>query len=209
MKIKHFIWDFDGTLLNTYPAMVKAFYKTCQDYKFPADEDIILEKMKISLQTVLDYYSHRFTFPPSFLNDFQKNRDLIEKQEVEPYSDTKSILEQIQLSGNFNYVVTHRGESTMELLNQHQLEHYFIEVIMKEKGFERKPSPDSINYLIKKYELNRDETIMIGDRIQDIEAGRAAGIHTCFFDELRSGDMNKAELVISRLSELEQVVSWE
>lgn len=209
MKFKSFIWDFDGTLLNTYPAMVKAFYKTCQDHNIPADEDLILEKMKISLQTVIDYYSQRFTFPPSFLNDFQKNRDLIEKQEVEPYSDTRGILEQIQLSGNHNYVVTHRGESTIELLKQHQLEHYFVEVVMKEKGFERKPNPESINYLITKYELEQNETVMIGDRIQDIEAGKSAGIHTCYFDEFNVGDMTKADLVVNHLSELEQYVNWE
>lgn len=209
MKCKHFIWDFDGTLLNTYPAMVKAFYKTCQDYKFPADENIILEKMKISLQTVIDYYSKRFTFPPTFLIDFQKNRDLIESQEVIPYEDTKRILEQIQQSGYCNYVVTHRGSSTLDLLEKHNLRHYFKEVVMKENGFERKPSPESINYLVKKYELNRDETVMIGDRSLDVEAGRAAGVHTCFFVEYNTGETNNAELVIGRLSELEQFVSWE
>ncbi|MEA4874361.1 HAD-IA family hydrolase [Anaerorhabdus sp.] len=202
MKFKHFIWDFDGTLLNTYPAMVKAFYKTCVDNDIPADENTILEYMKISVQTVIDFYSKRFSFPPSFLDEFQKNREILEKQVVEPYVDTQIILEEIIDSGNFNYVVTHRGTSTLELLRKYDLEKYFREIVIKEKGFARKPNPQSINYLKEKYEMNNDETVMIGDRILDIEAGRNAMVHTCFYDEFKTEKELGADITISRLSEI-------
>lgn len=202
MKFKHFIWDFDGTLLNTYPAMVKAFYKTCVDNDIPADEDTILEYMKISVQTVVDFYSKKFSFPLSFLDEFQKNRELLENQVVKPYVDTHVILEEIVDSGNFNYVVTHRGTSTLELLKKYDLEKYFREIVIKEKGFARKPNPQSINYLIEKYEMNNDETVMIGDRVLDIEAGRNAEIHTCFYDEFQTEKELGADITISRLSEV-------
>lgn len=202
MKFKHFIWDFDGTLLNTYPAMVKAFYKTCIDNDIPTDENTILEYMKISVQTVIDFYNKRFSFPPSFLDEFQKNREILEKQVVEPYVDTQIILEEIVDSGNFNYVVTHRGTSTLELLRKYDLEKYFREIVIKEKGFARKPNPQSINYLKEKYEMNNDEAVMIGDRILDIEAGRNADIHTCFYDEFKTEKELGADVTISRLSEI-------
>lgn len=202
MKYKNFLWDFDGTLLNTYPAMVKAFYKTCLDYDIPADEDIILEKMKISVQAVIDFYMKRFNFPASFLDDFQRNRSEMEKQYVEPYIDTKIILEEIVENGCFNYVVTHRGTSTLELLKKYDLEKYFIEIVIKDKGFARKPNPQSIQYLVEKYEMNVDETIMIGDRILDIEAGRNAGVHSCFYDEFNTEKDLGSDITVSKLSEI-------
>ena len=32
MRYKHIIWDFDGTLLDSYPAMVRAFVAAAADY---------------------------------------------------------------------------------------------------------------------------------------------------------------------------------
>jgi len=41
----------------------------------------------------------------------------------------------------------------------------------------RKPSPESIEYIIKKYELRHGDVLMIGDDISDEEAAKDAGIH--------------------------------
>lgn len=60
---------------------------------------------------------------------------------------------------------------------------YFSDFITSQQGFERKPSPDAINYLINKYDMIHSETIMIGDRDLDLLAAKNAGISACYFTD--------------------------
>ena len=46
--------------------------------------------------------------------------------------------------------------------------------------FCRKPKPGLITTLLEKYELKKDESLLIGDGFKDIMAGRNAGIRTVF-----------------------------
>lgn len=69
--------------------------------------------------------------------------------------------------------MTHRlTESTWELLKEYQLAHLIEEVVGIDQDFPRKPNPASLNYLIDTFHLERTDTMMIGDRRLDIEAGK-------------------------------------
>ena len=37
MRYRHIIWDFDGTLFDTYPVMARAFTETMNEAGYPAD----------------------------------------------------------------------------------------------------------------------------------------------------------------------------
>jgi len=58
---------------------------------------------------------------------------------------------------------------------------YFEEVLTIEDGFKRKPDPEAINYLIKKYIINKNNTYYIGDRHLDIDSANNAGVKSIFF----------------------------
>ena len=45
-----------------------------------------------------------------------------------------------------------------------------------------KPLPDGIHHLIDLWQARVGETVMVGDYLYDIEAGRRAGVHTVHFD---------------------------
>jgi len=59
------------------------------------------------------------------------------------------------------------------------MEKYISDVIISDDGFKRKPDPEAFNYLIKKHGLNKKETLSIGDRLFDVQAGKNAGILGC------------------------------
>ncbi|WP_368280429.1 HAD hydrolase-like protein, partial [Lacticaseibacillus paracasei] len=44
------------------------------------------------------------------------------------------------------------------------------------------PAPDSIQYLLKRFQLNPAVTAMIGDRSLDVDAGINAGVKTIYFN---------------------------
>ena len=42
----NYIWDFDGTLYDTYPIMLKALMKTFNDFDLQKDEKLVYKKIK-------------------------------------------------------------------------------------------------------------------------------------------------------------------
>jgi len=45
-----------------------------------------------------------------------------------------------------------------------------------------KPSPDGINQLLQFWGAETEDTVMIGDYLYDLEAGKAAGVATVHLD---------------------------
>ena len=79
--------------------------------------------------------------------------------------------------------MTHRTvKSTKELLEREGLLELVEEIVGTENNFPRKPDPAALNYLVEKYQMNPEKTVMIGDRTMDVNAGKNAGIQTIFYD---------------------------
>ncbi|WP_280739168.1 MULTISPECIES: HAD-IA family hydrolase [unclassified Enterococcus] len=178
--MKHFIWDFDGTLYDTYTAIVTAAEKTFQDFEITIDKKEIYRKLKQTslhdLQVV--YGLSKNTFDPIF-HDYEAEFDYLNV----PFAETAEVLTKLSAAGGQHFIFTHRKlHLTEELLVNNHLEQHFVEVIGADSGFARKPEPDGINYLMEKYQLSPAETLMIGDRKLDILAGKNAGVKTCLYD---------------------------
>ncbi|MGV3489506.1 MAG: HAD-IA family hydrolase [Tuberibacillus sp.] len=180
---KHVIWDFDGTLFDTYPVMGKTFQDRLKEYGIDEPMDEILKHMKVSMTHTIHHYKEKYQIDSAFIEKYEKQRKELEFQLSKPYEVIKEICEYIATSKRHNYLYTHRGDSAIQLLKIHGLYDYFSDFITKRHGFERKPSPDAINYLVDKHRMVRNEAIMIGDREIDILSGKNAHIAACYFTD--------------------------
>ena len=65
----------------------------------------------------------------------------------------------------------------------------------------RKPRPGMIFYLQEKYDLNLDISILIGDRLSDIQCGKSAGCKTIFVNNKyeETKERPNSDFVISNL----------
>lgn len=206
MKLyKHIIWDFDGTLFDSYPVMARVFSDKLlkEGIHEPADE--IMKHMKMSMTYAIEHYQKKYHISDDFIKEYEKQRKDAEISLCRPYRGIEEVCRFIQSSGRSNYLYTHRGESSIILLKKHGLYDYFSDFITSQHGFERKPNPHAINYLIDKYNMNRDEVIMIGDREIDILAGKNAGIHACCFTE-GYGKSSAADYTINDFRELYAII---
>lgn len=61
----------------------------------------------------------------------------------------------------------------------------------------RKPGSLMLERAIAKYDLDKNKTWFIGDKERDMEAGRAAGVHTLYLEE-NSNLMNFLEPILSK-----------
>ncbi|EOT42543.1 HAD-IA family hydrolase [Enterococcus dispar] len=178
--MKDFIWDFDGTLFDTYPNMLKAILKVLQEEGISAEGENIYRLLKEkSSKAVTQHYQLDFT---DFSHRFHKYENEMEKW-PHPFAYVTEMLIAVQKNGGRNFIMTHRTvSSTKKLLGHYQLTDFFVEIVGEENNFARKPDPEALLYLVTKYHLPKKQTVMIGDRLLDIVAGKEAGLKTCFFD---------------------------
>ncbi|MCD4886772.1 HAD-IA family hydrolase [Enterococcus faecium] len=198
--MKNYIWDFDGTLFDTYPAMVDGAWQALKDFGISMDKKEIYFKMK--------KYSTSYLINESNLNarEFNELFHRYEKESTEvsrPFPETKQVLEMLKDNGGRHFILTHRlTESTWGLLKEHRLAHLIEEVVGIDQDVPRKPDPASLNYLIDTFHLERTDTMMIGDRRLDIEAGKNAGVATCLYDIDHFLGEIPADYVVGNLNEI-------
>lgn len=176
-QLKNFIWDFDGTLFNTYPTMLVALKQAMALHHISYAGDLFYYIKKYSIKQFSKEYANQ-----AFLDDYHNIEHQMQLQNLpQVYEGIPEILQGIVAAGGQNFVLSHRDQTTFDYLGDKQA--LFTEIITSKQAFARKPSPEAINYLIDKYDLKRSETAMVGDRPLDVLAGKNAGVYTILLDE--------------------------
>ncbi len=198
-KYDNFIWDFDGTLFDSYPHTAQALVLTLKDSGREIDVKEAEKLLRITVGTATRHYSltdeERATFSKYELTD-----------ELEPvikiYDGVLDAFKRILSRGGRHFLFTHRDKKALEILGKQGMLGLFTEVITVENGFPYKPAPDAIEYLVKEHSLNKDKTVMIGDREIDIGSGINAGVHTLFFDEFSASPKTQAEEIYTSFEQI-------
>ncbi len=182
---RHIIWDFDGTLINTYPAINKAFQDGLADLGATEELPYIAKLTLISLGHCLKTLADRHAVTEEALEEqFGMHYYSMGPETQKPYPGVPDICKAIVERGGSNFIFTHRGTEGMNrLLKAHQLDGYFKECLSIDQGYPKKPDPQAFVHLIETHGLERDEVLAIGDRELDVKAGQAAGLTTCLFSE--------------------------
>jgi len=183
MKIQNILWDVDGTLFDTYPAITYALSKSLNEMGLPVALNVIDGLTRQSISHCIKTLSQRFKLDPDLFHArFAASYRMVDPANQPPFPGVREVCETIRNRGGLNIVITHRGiKSTQALLETHGLSDYFEDLFSVEQDYSRKPDPAMVLVAIEKHGLNPSETLMIGDRDLDIQAGRAAGVRTCLF----------------------------
>ena len=181
--IKHIIWDFDGTLCDTYPPIARAMQAGLSTLGYSYSYGQILSLCKISMSHCLHTLAEQTGIPFAELDEeIDCQYASVGPDEQKPFPGVKEILQKIQSGGGKNIIITHRRSSTLhQLLEFFTLSAYFEGCITADDGFPRKPNPAAFFAALQSYRLNPGETLGIGDRALDVEAAQASGIRSAFF----------------------------
>ena len=162
------LWDFDGTLFDTYPSLVDGFiHLSGQDL----DRTEVLKWLKKDSKTAFKHYG---------IDESQREEY---KRLYNEYARTSAIpfenLEVVLSKATSNVIVTHRDkESTIYLLEKNHLRKYFTDIVaVEEQGFTRKPDSASYEYVLKSHPIN----LVVGDRELDLIPARKLNIKTVAF----------------------------
>ncbi|EGC90802.1 MAG: HAD-IA family hydrolase [Turicibacter sanguinis] len=204
MMIKHIIWDFDGTLFDSYPGMVNAFLRALKKYEIEAEYDEVLKLFLNSEKTAVQYYQNQFLLGEELTEVYQDEKSHIDLSNMLPFPYAKEVCQRIKEAGRYNYILTHRGSTTYDILRKNGMVELFTEIVTKDNQFARKPDPEAIYYLLDKYQIHPKEAMIVGDREIEILLGQKAKVKTCFYE---SGNREPELQADYRVKSLEEVLT--
>lgn len=205
MRFKELIYDFDGTLSDSYPCLTNAFLDTLEYYGLSDSYENVYAKLKISVGHCKN--SYEFPAPIEEVSKKYKEYHLARAyDEQHALPGAAEILKYAADMGCRNFIYTHSATLPAELLEKWGLDGYFTEIVNKTYGFPGKPAPDALNYLVGKYDLDLTQCLMIGDRDIDTECGKNAGMAGCLYDPEHYYDGTYVEYRITDLRELKKII---
>ncbi|WP_031576691.1 HAD-IA family hydrolase [Streptococcus parasanguinis] len=176
------IWDLDGTLLDSYDAILAGLEETYASYQLPFDRASIKDYiLKHSVQDLLVEVAEEHQLDVTDLN-LRRAESLAEKNaQVLLMEGARDVLSWAKDAGIEQFVYTHKGENALVILRDLGLESFFTEILTSQSGFARKPDPEAAIYLMKKYGLHPEKIYYIGDRSLDVDFARNSQIQSINF----------------------------
>ena len=174
---KAFIWDLDGTLLDSYALIVPCLQQTLQEMGLHmAQEEIRNIVLRDSVTALMELGSEKTGLPFDTLMGRYKEISEARLMEIPLLPGAKDLLAWLKEQGIENHVYTHRGASSEPVLRHLGIRDCFGEVITSLNGFPRKPDPTGLVYLQKKLGYPMDALCYVGDRRLDMECALNGGM---------------------------------
>ena len=180
-KIKAILFDLDGTIIDTAPEMVQILYEMLKLYKYP------LPSYKLARS-----YVSKGSFKLIQLGFPNKSNECLldlQRQYLELYvsncDDSKffpNIRELLLLLTKKNIpwgIVTNKPKQTAApLVKKLNIINNAACIIFGDTLSLRKPNSAQLIFASKKLSISPDEIVYIGDALNDIKAGKSAGMYT-------------------------------
>lgn len=182
MQETAFIWDLDGTLLDSYEAILSGIEETYAQFSIPFDKEKVRDFiLKYSVQDLLAQVSEERGLDLGVLNQVRAQSLAEKNAQVVLMPGARKVLAWANQQGIQQFVYTQKGDNALTILRDLSLDVYVTEILTSQSGFARKPSPEAATYLISKYHLKPECTYYIGDRLLDIEFALNSGIKSLNF----------------------------
>ncbi|MBQ6043251.1 MAG: HAD hydrolase-like protein [Clostridia bacterium] len=179
-KIQNFIWDFDGTLFDTYSYTIPCFCAAVRESGGTPDEALVYELMMDKIPAAFAWYvENQHLDADSLRAAYNRIHRWDPVSQGGPFPYARELLRLICESGRRNFMFTHRMADVYTLMGYWETLDYFTDIVTLADGVAPKPSPEAVELLVSRNGLDKSKTVMVGDREMDIASGAAAGVMTC------------------------------
>lgn len=178
---KNLIFDYDGTVADSYPLFNESFQHALALHGIEADPAQTMRELKISVGYAARQYGDRVD--PKQLNREMYDhyyRIVLDRCSLCP--GMRELLEAAAARGVRCYIYTHSGKEVEDYLAKLGIRAYFADLMTASENFPRKPDPTALLALCTRNGLDLAESLMVGDRDIDIAVGHNAGMAGCLYD---------------------------
>ncbi len=169
----NYIFDFDGTLVDSLPAFIAVFNKNVRDGNNPLTAEQIENFRGMSSRKAISKLGVRWwQVPKLIIQGIPDFHALLPG--LSPFKGLPEALHELHSRGDRLFIVTSNTRGSVEsFLAQHKLGSYFTDIESASGIFNKSKH---IRGLMRKYRLRRKESVYVGDETRDIHAARLAGI---------------------------------
>ena len=183
LRYDHFIFDFDGTLSDSYPSFFKAAKVVVEKYGADATDEQIYQCLKwrsaVQFFDSLELGERR----ESAVRDFNEIKRGLLRTEATAMEGASALLKTLCDVGAKCYIYSHSGGIVIENSQKWGIDVYLTDYFLGSSNYPRKPAPDALLALVDKHKLDISRCVMIGDRDIDVIAGKNAGMDGILLDE--------------------------
>ncbi|MDH3453363.1 MAG: HAD family hydrolase [Gammaproteobacteria bacterium] len=189
LERRHWIFDMDGTLTHA----VHDFDEIRARLGLPPGEPILEALARL---------------PAREAQPLWEQLDAIEVElarKATPQAGVDTLLATLHARGCKLGIVTRNSFANVrETLGACGLQQFFPEPHIKDRDSGApKPQPDALLELIHHWQAARDDVVMVGDFLYDLQAGRAAGVATVYVDYARTAQWSDhADISVTQLDQL-------
>lgn len=182
--MKNYIFDLDGTTLDTIEgiqiAINTALKNAGYDYSFDREgtktligdgADTLIHRALKEKDTPENFVALKKEYLPLYHSEQEDHTYL--------FAGLKEVLETLKRNGARLFICTNKPDAfAKRIVSKIYGDTLFEEVCGQIEGLPVKPDPRIPNYLIEKYNLNRDETLFVGDSKTDVATGVNSSLKT-------------------------------
>ena len=205
--IRLIIFDLDGTLVDAYRAICSSVNFVLKRLNYPRQPDaVIRRKVGWGDENLLKPFVSPKELPKA-LRLYRKHhgKSLLRYARLLPAAGF--VLERLQDKGYKLAVASNRPTKFSRIIIRHlAIGEYFDYVLCADKLKHRKPHPEILRKIMKKFFLKPACTLYVGDMAIDAQAGKRAGVKTII---VTTGSSSKQEIrrrkpykIIAKISQL-------
>lgn len=175
--IKNILFDLDGTITNSYEGIVNAVKFSLDKINFKYDESKLISFIGPPLKD--SYMNLGFSEEESKdrIEDFRDYYFRKGMKEMHLYEGIVETIQKLHDTGYKIYLATSKVESSAKkILADNNLLKYFSYAAGATMDQSRVEKEDVIAYLIDETGIKPEESIMVGDRLHDIEGAKLNNI---------------------------------
>jgi phosphoglycolate phosphatase len=214
------VFDMDGTLLDGRKAVVDAvvtgLHETYRHFNLPIpdiDRNRIAAAIGLPTPTFFHAACDLDTLPPDlvdrFIGEFEVRSTraevaALERGETDLYEGTEETLSILVERGHPLSLFSNANNPYFEaVVKAHGLRRFFRQTVSLENAVRRRLARNKTG-IVRHLAGKHTQTVVIGDRVHDIEAGRSAGARTvgCLYGFGTPEEFTSADWTISKLPEL-------
>jgi pyrophosphatase PpaX len=184
LKFDGYLFDLDGTLLNTIDLIVTCIRHTLAGI---ADVKIPEEKIRknIGIPLIKQYMIHLAHLDgldyQKIVEDHLRYQSQIWKEYVRMYEGIPEMLKVLYDHGKKMAIVTSRRLDAAEIyLDEMNIRKYFPVIITPAVTEKHKPDAEPALYAANMLKIKPEKCVMIGDSVFDVLCGKNAGMKTVF-----------------------------
>ncbi|MBN2655811.1 MAG: HAD family hydrolase [Spirochaetales bacterium] len=177
-----YLFDADGTLLDTSELIYQSFLHTCRTHGgFDVDRETIFKDVGIPLKVQLVKLLGEKS--PGELDAIMEThrsfQATIYGKTLRLYDGVEEGLEKLKGKGARLGIVTSRNRDSLDTYIKYTgISHLFEVIASPEVTENHKPHPEPVLWAMKQLGADRETTLFVGDAVFDIRSGNAAGVDT-------------------------------